>query len=200
MTPAQFDWLLERVDPLLKKKSMRQPFPPELRLALTLGYLGHADSVWQKKWSFRIGRSTVYNIIPETCAAIWTALQPIYLPTMRRNDWQQVAQGFLHRWNFPNCLGAVDGKHIRIQAPPRTGSQYFKYKKFFSIVLMAAYDANYKFTWVDVGDYGGISDGGVWANSDFGRSLERGLVDLPLPQHPSEKSLVKKTSNQQLFH
>jgi len=37
MTPAQFDWLLERVDPLLKKKSMRRPFPPELRLALTLG-------------------------------------------------------------------------------------------------------------------------------------------------------------------
>lgn len=37
MTPAQFDWLLERVDPLLKKKSMRRPFPPKLRLALTLG-------------------------------------------------------------------------------------------------------------------------------------------------------------------
>ncbi|CAL1687601.1 unnamed protein product [Lasius platythorax] len=48
---------------------------------------------------------------------------------------------------------------------------------------MAACDANYKFTWVDIGDYGGISDGGVWANSDFGRSLERGQVDLPFPQY-----------------
>nr|XP_012236003.1 PREDICTED: uncharacterized protein LOC105680120 isoform X2 [Linepithema humile] len=48
---------------------------------------------------------------------------------------------------------------------------------------MAACDANYKFTWVDIGDYGGISDGGVWANSDFGRSLDRGQVDLPFPQH-----------------
>lgn len=30
---------------------------------------------------------------------------------------------------------------------------------------------------------GGISDGGVWANSDFGRALERGQIDLPFPQH-----------------
>jgi len=37
MTPAQFDWLLERVGPFLKKKSMRRSFSPELRLALTLG-------------------------------------------------------------------------------------------------------------------------------------------------------------------
>ncbi|KMQ84696.1 nuclease harbi1-like protein [Lasius niger] len=45
---------------------------------------------------------------------------------------------------------------------------------------MAVCDANYKFTWVDIG---GISDGGVWANSDFGRSLKRGQVDLPFPHH-----------------
>ncbi|XP_025073544.1 uncharacterized protein LOC112552470 [Pogonomyrmex barbatus] len=71
---------------------------------------------------------------------------------MQRNDWQQVAQGFLNQWNFPS-LGAVGGKHIRIQAPPRTGSLYYNYKTFLSIVLMAACDANYKFTWIDVGNY-----------------------------------------------
>lgn len=73
--------------------------------------------MWSKKWSFRIGRSTVYKIIPETCNAIITALQPpIYLPPMTREDWRNVADGFYEKWNFPNCIGAVDGKHIRIQA------------------------------------------------------------------------------------
>ncbi|XP_071582100.1 uncharacterized protein, partial [Temnothorax nylanderi] len=161
---------------------MRRPFPPELRLAVTLGYLAHADSVWSKKWSFRIGRSTVYKIIPETCNAIIIALQPIYLPPMTREDWRNVADGFYDKWNFPNCIGALDGKHIRIQAPKNSGSQFFNYKKFFSIVLMAICDANYVFKWVDIGDYGSISDGGVWMHSDFGSSLEQGLVELPYPE------------------
>ncbi|XP_011858423.1 PREDICTED: uncharacterized protein LOC105555977, partial [Vollenhovia emeryi] len=109
MTPDQFDWLLEKTSPYLIKHSMRRPFPPELRLAITLSYLAHADSVWLKKWSFRIGRSTVYKIIPETCQAIITVLQPIYLPPMRREDWWKVADDFYEKWNFPNCIGAVDG-------------------------------------------------------------------------------------------
>lgn len=71
-------------------------------------------------------------------------------------DWQIVARGFFQKWNFPNCLGAIDGKEIRIKKPPRSGSMFFNYKKFFSFKLLAACDANYRFTWIDVGDYGNI--------------------------------------------
>jgi len=116
--------------------------------------LAHADSVWGKKWSFKIGRSTAYKIIPETCEAIISALQPIYLPPMTRNMWKNVADEFWQKWNFPNCIGAVDGKHVRIKAPKDSGSEFFNYKKFYSFVLMAACDANYVFTWVDLGFYG----------------------------------------------
>ena len=58
---------------------------------------------------------------------------------------------------MPNCLGPVDGKHIRIQCPPNSGSLYFNYKKYFSMVLMASCDAIGRFTWANFGFPGNTS-------------------------------------------
>lgn len=105
---------------------------------------------------FRIGRSTTYKIISEVCAVIWDCLSPLYLAQKDAYDWQIVARGFLGKWDFPNCLGAIDGKEIRIKKPAHLGSMYFNYKKFFSVKLLVACDAHYRFTWVDIGDYGNL--------------------------------------------
>ena len=50
-------------------------------------------------------------------------------PPSSSQEWSKIAETFLSRWNFPNCLGAIDGKHIPIRPPPGTGSEYFNYKK-----------------------------------------------------------------------
>ena len=81
---------------------------------------------------------------------------------------------FHDSWNLPNCLGAVDGKHIHIRAPDNTGSLYFNYKKSFSISLMAVAGPDYKFLSIDVGHMGSVSDGGVWDASSFGQAWTRG--------------------------
>lgn len=39
---------------------------------------------------------------------------------------------------------------------------FFKYKDFYSIVLLAIVDANYKFIFVDVGAYGKEGDSGIF--------------------------------------
>lgn len=73
----------------------------------------------------------------------------------------------------------MDGKHIVIQAPDKSGSAFFNYKKSFSILLLAVCDANYIFALVDIGAFGSQSDGGVFKESTFGQALESGAIKLP---------------------
>lgn len=99
-------------------------------------------------------------------------------------DWQSVANKFELKWNFPKCLGAIDGKHVVIQAPQNSGSYYYNYKGQHSVVLMAIADATYKFLVVTVGANGRVSDGGVFRASgvaDFIETASTGLGNSPLP-------------------
>ena len=77
-----------------------------------------------------------------------------YMHPPTEADWQRIEYGFRTCWNFPNCCGAIDGKHVALRSPPNSGSFYFSYKNYFSMVLMALVDDSYKFTYVDIGNYG----------------------------------------------
>jgi len=87
-------------------------------------YLAHRDSVFSKKAEFRVGRSTAYQVISEVCRIIWDVLQLRYLVQSTQEIWIHISDEFMQKWQFPNCIGAVDGKHIRIQCPSNSGSQY----------------------------------------------------------------------------
>ncbi|XP_044143939.1 protein ALP1-like [Bufo gargarizans] len=118
-------------------------------------------------------------IIRETCVAIWDVLHPAVMAQPQKEDWLQIADLFFQSCNFPNCVGAIDGKHIRVQKPIRSGSQFFNYKKYFSFVLFAVADANYCFRYIDVGSYGSSSDSAVFGHSAFGQMLTNNELDLP---------------------
>ena len=104
------------------------------------------------------------------------------------NEWKMIAENFKDKWNFPNCVGAIDGKHIVINSPSNSGSLFYNYKGTFSIVLLAVADANLKFIYIDVGAYGKSSDGGIFANSSIGEALHSKKLKLPrdsfLPESP----------------
>ena len=131
--------------------------------------------------SYCLGKSSVKTVLHETRKALWAVLKDEFLPTSTTEDWLAIASDNWRYWNFPTCLGSMDGKHVAIKAPPRSGSDYFNYKKYHSIILLAAVDAKYKFTLVDIGAYGRESDGGAFSRCRFGIHLENGTLPFLEP-------------------
>ena len=187
--PDLFAEMVERLTPALKKQDtrMRKPHSVGLKLAVTLRHLATGSEYPQLSFSFRISKSAVCKFIPDVCQAIYDTYKPDVMACPRTPEaWRSVAERFGKKWNYFNCLGAVDGKHIKIKKPRGGGSLYFNYKKFHSIVLMGVADAAYNFLYVDVGAEGGAGDGGTWQKCTLAQALEENRAGVPddaaLPQ------------------
>lgn len=190
MSRHLFDELLSMVDALIQHPpNHRFPINSQQRLALTLRILATGESYQSSGFSFRMAKSTVKIIFEETCLALCQVLRGKCLSFPSMDRWQQIESDFFNKWNFPNCCGAIDGKHVMIKCPSNSCSQYYNYKGTFSINFLACVDANYMFTVVDIGAFGRDSDGGVFASSKFGKSLSEGMANVPhskcLPQTTS---------------
>ena len=126
--------------------------------------------------------STVHQIVKETCTALWEVLAPSEMPVPTKEDWIKIEQEFYKRWNFPNCMGALDGKHVVITAPGNSGGLFHNYNGTFSINLIALVDASYRFIFVNIGQLESNADGGVFSRSAFGKAFLNGEWDLPEPK------------------
>ena len=182
MSPERFDHLLTLVREEIEKKdaAFRKSFSAAGGLTKTLRYLGSGETQQSLLYNYRIGRSAVSTAIAETCKAIYTALKDRYLKSpSTEDDWRLIAARFEEVWNFPHVLGAMDGKHIRIERPKLAGALYHNYKGFSSMVLLAVCDADYIFTLFDFGSYGSNDDCGALSNSLMGEGLETNTFNIP---------------------
>lgn len=93
----------------------------------------------------------------------------------------KISNEFWTEWNFPNCLGAIDGKLVHVQRPINCGAQYFNYKRSFSVNMMAVVDAHYQFLYVCVGAQGSANDASVFNASSFGKATKNSNNPLCLP-------------------
>lgn len=137
-----------------------------------------------------MGISTISSIVNETMEVLWVKLQPLHMPIPTKDNFLKIAQRFYDKWHIPHCLGAVDGRHIRIKKPAKSGSLYYNYKKFYSIVLQAVIDADYKYLFIDLGNYGQHSDGGTLRSSSFYKALKLELLKIPKPSAVPNSSIV----------
>ena len=163
-----FEELCNKLGPVIQKKNtvMRDAISVHVRLCLTLRFLASGWSYQDLMYGFRVSVPSISKIVPEVCKALYDVLKDEYLQQPKTKEhWKQIAQEFQSKWQFPHAVGAIDGKHINLRAPPNSASVYFNYKKQFSIVLLAIADANAKIISFDLGTPGGQSDGGIFKDS-----------------------------------
>ena len=89
---------------------------------------------------------------------------------------------FMQRWNFPNGIEAVDGKHIVIQQPKNSGWLYRNYKGIDSIILLGMIGPEYKFLYADVGMNGRNRDGRNCSQNQLKNTLENNKLNIPKPR------------------
>lgn len=96
-------------------------------------------------------------------------------------EWKKIAKDFYTRWNFPNVIGAVDGKLVHVIRPCITGARYFNYKKTYSINLMAVVDSHYRFLYCNIGAQGSANDASVFNATKFKKMLASARNPMKIP-------------------
>nr|CAH7734950.1 unnamed protein product [Callosobruchus chinensis]CAH7743374.1 unnamed protein product [Callosobruchus chinensis] len=185
MSVTTFDYILTKIESRLERTStnfhLSDLISPAEKLIVTLRFLATGTSFRSLAFSFRMGKTTVANIVYATCEAVWQELVNLYMPQPTREDFKRIAEEYYRLWQFPMCIGSIDGKHCRIRCPANSGSAFFNYKQYFSIVLQAVADANKKFIAIEVGGKGKQSDGGTFHYSTFNKLIETGSFEIPSP-------------------
>ncbi|XP_069599660.1 uncharacterized protein [Ranitomeya imitator] len=185
MSQDSFRDLLGRVKGAIQRQDtqLRRAIPAEERLLVTLRFLATGESLSSLHFQYRLGISTLSGIVADTCRALWNVLRDEFIPIPTEDMWMGIADKVWSVCDFPNCLGAVDGKHICIIKPARTGSEYFNYKKYFSVLPMVIADC--RFIALDIGAFGRGNDSRTFKNSDMGRCGQKFKFSMAMnsPQH-----------------
>ncbi|KAM3936839.1 uncharacterized protein RB166_001486 [Leptodactylus fuscus] len=184
MSIPTFDHLLSDLRPAITSHNtnMRQCITAEERLIITLRFLATGNSFVSLHFEFLLADSTISKIVRHTCQVIWQRLKPTAMPEPKSEDWLWIADGFQKVAHFPNCVGALDGKHIRVKKLARSGSLFYNYKQFFSVVLLALADSDYKFVIVDIGAYGSSADAAIFRASRMKEWLTSNQLALTEPR------------------
>ena len=131
-----YDFMCNRLDHLIarKKTNYRSPITTSERLSLTLNFLTTGGQYNIIRNGYVAAKPSVSKLVAETCAAIIEEFQDeVFHTPSTEPEWKAIAERFLDRWNFPHCVGALDGKHIRKKKPDNSGTLFYNYKKYFDM-------------------------------------------------------------------
>ncbi|XP_048346587.1 protein ALP1-like [Sphaerodactylus townsendi] len=172
MTRRTFCRITRSVAPLMEHENtnMWPSLPVEMRVGMAIWYLANEKCFRTVKQQFGTGYTSVADAVHDFCRAVGEVL---FKRVVRFADpIDQVMAGF-SRLGFPQCVGAIDGCHIRIMNPSDT-SAYMNRKNVASVLLMAVCDSKGRFFSANIGQPGRNHDGFAFRECNFTSAMDRG--------------------------
>ena len=163
VTRETFDYLCDLVRVNLQKQHtrFRSPVSVEERVGLALWRLATGNSYRSCGLQFGLGKSTAKSICSEFEQAISNLKDRFIKFPLTIQEIRNKMDEFEESYGIPQIMGAIDGCHIEINAPPDNHEDYFNRKQHYSVNLQGIVDSNLKFIHVTVGYPGSIHDARV---------------------------------------
>ena len=86
-------------------------------------------------------------------------------------------------------MGAIDGKHVRIQKPKNVGS-FYNYEHTYSNILMAIAVPEYEWLYANVGSNGRVNNSGIWNKTSLLQGIQDGSFKLPKDENLSNVEIT----------
>lgn len=173
MSKNTFNYLCDRLKGSIFRQNtrFRKAITVHQRVAITLWCLATSCEYRTLSHLFGVARSTVCEIVQDTCRAIVSVLMDTYISFPLGDTLVNVVNGFEERWGYPQCAGAIDGSHIPISAATESHTDYYNRKGWYSIVIQAVVDHQYIFRDICVGWAGSVDDARILVNSSIYRRI-----------------------------
>ncbi|CAG2257465.1 HARBI1 [Mytilus edulis] len=159
-------------DDLKRPTNRSHAIPVETQIKIALRYYASGSFMQVIGDTFGYDKSTVSRIIQAVTGAI-SAHGADFLRWPDETTKPAIINGFYNIARFPCVIGAVDGTHIRIQAPSDNEYAFVNRKNFHSINVQGICDHEGKFTNIVAKWPGSTHDSFIFRNSDVGIHLDQ---------------------------
>ena len=183
VSKGTFEFVLSKIEADLQRKSLvEEPISPSERLAIGLYKLARGDYNYTLSEMTGHGESTIRTVVMEVCAAVISRCYDhvrVHFPTTE-NETKEAMLTMGSEWQFQYAYAAIDGSHIPIKCPPggaESKKEYYNFKGFYSVVLLALVDAKLRFMWFKIGAPGNTHDSTLFQGSQLFRDIEAGEME-----------------------
>lgn len=154
----------------------RDCISPEKLLALGISRLAHGNSYVSIGPVFNFGKSTVIEAVQDVVGALYELKDEyIHFPETVAET-AASTQTFRDLFRLPNIVGAIDGTHIRINAPRESAVDYFSRYQQHDFGIKAVADGNILFRDFSAGYPGSMHDARILRNNTLYQRAEQGDI------------------------